>query len=241
MKILKPHVIISINKAAEIKDKLPRCAKHQDQVLRLYCVSCSVPICLLCYPLSHNQHECVELSQKASEAREELKSTLQKIDSYFQVCNTGKEAIKCHSTKLDVSAISVKKQASDVVNEIKVTLMRHEGIIHGKVEQASKEAATLLKEETDRLHAVQKNLESVQHCGEQLIKHGKPCDFLNNVNSIQKKVKENNPNWEPSVLQEIKMGDVLRQIGDLKVIMFAFNNVFFVYHRDCLLFAYLSK
>ena len=221
LSILKRHKILSLQEALNIKENdSPPCAKHTKQPLQLYCEDCSIPICLLCYPLHHSQHKCTELSEKANDSKSDLKKVLKQTQVYFEASEKMMTRIKDHLDKIDNSGHSVKEKVDIVFGQIRDHIAGHiastEKRIHLDIDNTREKVNKALKGEEDKVAILNMTLQSILTCGNQLLTHGKPCDFLNRVPYLRQQLQKNNPDDVALTLVDVKFDEVVQiteQVG----------------------------
>ena len=212
--ILKRHKILSLQEALNIKENdSPPCAKHTKQPLQLYCEDCSIPICLLCYPLHHAQHKCTELSEKANVSKFDLKKVMKQTQAHFADSEKMMTVIKNHLDKIDSSGYSVKEQVGGVFGQIRDHVASTERRIQLDIENTCDMAKKALKGEEDKVTILHMTLQSILTCGNQLLTHGKPCDFLNRVPYLREQLQRNNPDEVSLTLVDVKF-DEAQQITE---------------------------
>ena len=209
--VLKRHKILSLKEALAIKEnELPPCPKHTEQPLQLYCEDCSIPICLLCYPLHHSQHKCTELSEKANAAKSDLRKVLMETQNHLVASEKMIKAIKDHSKIIISSSHSMKEKVDGIFGQIRTHITYKKKRIQSGIDNTRERAKKAIKGEDDKVTILHMTLQSILTCGNKLLTHGKPCDFLNRVPYLSEQLQKSNPDDVSLTLMDVKFNDAQR-------------------------------
>ena len=215
---LKSHKIISLDEAVNLEKKvMPSCFKHPSRVLEMYCETCSIPICLMCYPLNHPSHQCVELKEKSEEGRKELETVLRTINLYLDTTDKIEQSVNNHSLKLNAAADAMKQEASKNIERIHQQLKYREEAIQGDVETSHRQAEKKLEAEADKINVIKISLKSLQFYGNQLLLYGTPCDYVAKVSPLKDRLISHNPDDLDINLLDMDATDAQEKIDELKV------------------------
>jgi hypothetical protein len=79
MKMSCQHTQVKFEDRATLTEQVrsnyppPKCDKHVDKVLEVYCLKCKTMLCMMCYIMEHQKHDCSEVSKVAEEFRSQMK------------------------------------------------------------------------------------------------------------------------------------------------------------------------
>ena len=227
VRAMKSHVIQTLQQAAEIqKNSLPACPKHATKCLELYCETCSLPICAMCYPVYHASHTCVELTTKADAAEKELGQMIGTIKNHLGKSDQMMQSTGRHLIKLRDSAECMKDKVNKRADEIHNEITRRQDMIIQNVDKHYKQAGKIVQGESDKVNVVKMSLKSLQFCSNQLYAYGRPCDYVTKLKPITDRLKENNPADLQLDLQDFDSTESEKKLHDFKVPTF---NVMLIY------------
>ncbi|XP_070206350.1 uncharacterized protein [Littorina saxatilis] len=123
------------------------CMTHPDQNLDLYCADCKQTVCLKCVLTKHKQHDTKDLSEVATEAKEQLKKDAARLQEALscmtdEVTAESKELKDVQDKKAALQAAIKRKHATLVAmaNKIRDVSLASLDTVSGQIEsQVSKE------------------------------------------------------------------------------------------------------
>ena len=220
---LRNHRLISLSEATQTRcHALLPCLQHEDQLLQLFCETCNIPICSMCYPLYHSQHTCEELKAKAEKTKSQLIDMMEKTKKKIVKVKDAGEQIKEHANKIEENVTNVKQVVSTAFMKIQEELKHQEEKIYLEIDTASQQANKALEGERNKVDIDQATLSSIMLCGEKLIEHGKPSDYLMTVPLLVKQLTDHTPDyydeedWVNS-LPDVNLTDLRSNVEAMKV------------------------
>ena len=224
VRILKNHHIISLDEAAQmIRDSIPACSEHPEQTVQLYCEPCKLPVCYLCHALKHAQHDCVEMKNKVSKAKDELSIILKKTEFIVKGSEKAAETIDCQLTKQENHFKSTIQDVSTAADVIYADVKTKETQIKNKIEGIWKSQRNIAEMENEKITNLNKKLNHILKCEQDLREFGNPCDYVNHVTSLKIQLADINIDFSHS-LGEVDLTDVRGRISDMKVRCDIHNN-----------------
>ena len=226
-------MIRTLQYAADIqKNSLPACPKHATKCLELYCETCSLPICSMCYPVYHASHTCVELTTKADAAEKELGQMIGTIKTHLGKSDQMMQCTERHLIKLRDSAQFMKNKVNKRADKIHNEITRRQDLIIQDVDKHYKQAEKIVQGKSDKINVVKMSLKSLQLCSDQLYLYGRPYDYVTKLKPIADRLKENNPDDLDLDLQELDLTESDQKLFDFKVSKF--NIIFQLVYKICL-------
>ena len=138
---LRNHRLISLSEATQTRcHALLPCLQHEDQFLQLFCETCNIPICSICYPLYHSHHTCEELKAKAEKTKSQLIGMMEQAKKNIKKADDEAEKITKQSSKIEEDVSGVKLLVSAAFVKIQEELKHQEGKIFLEIDTASQEA-----------------------------------------------------------------------------------------------------
>ncbi|XP_038054671.1 E3 ubiquitin-protein ligase TRIM56-like [Patiria miniata] len=150
---------------SKLREEVPKCCKHPDQNLNVYCNSCEQVICTTCSVLDHAKHsltglpeavekckkKVAEMVQKSESRRAELSTTLEEtseslkeLDTMF--ANTQKKISKKAEQEIRKTDQEIRKTKQEIVK-----IQQAVAKIEQRISKIHKEEQKLMKE-MDRIY-----------------------------------------------------------------------------------------
>ncbi|KAJ8290791.1 hypothetical protein GJAV_G00017610 [Gymnothorax javanicus] len=159
-------------------DRTRYCPQHDNEVLRFFCDSCSVPICRECSMGQHTAHSVIFLQDAVQDSRA---TTIQLLSDAQQ----GREAIQLSIEKAQAIAEQVEIRAKVVQSEVKAITMRHKKALEErecellwKVEKIRQVKAKALYLQVEKLHQNLSKLDSTIASVRQALEEGHTLEIL---------------------------------------------------------------
>uniref|UniRef100_G1QD56 E3 ubiquitin-protein ligase TRIM71 n=1 Tax=Myotis lucifugus TaxID=59463 RepID=G1QD56_MYOLU len=158
--------------------RLGFCQHHDDEVLHLYCDTCSVPICRECTMGRHGGHSFIYLQEALQDSRA---LTIQLLADAQQ----GRQAIQLSIEQAQTVAEQVEMKAKVVQSEVKAVTARHKKALEErecellwKVEKIRQVKAKSLYLQVEKLRQNLNKLESTISAVQQVLEEGRALDIL---------------------------------------------------------------
>ncbi|XP_038053697.1 E3 ubiquitin-protein ligase TRIM71-like, partial [Patiria miniata] len=147
MTVMKSHKIYTLAELrsgeivykSKLRDEVPKCGKHPDQNLNVYCDTCEQVICLMCTVLDHGnpKHSLIGLSEAFGKCKNKVEELVSEVTKSKTELNTTIEKTCTSRKKLDIMFENTKKKISEKADQ--------------EVAKIRQEEQTLLTE-TDRIY-----------------------------------------------------------------------------------------
>ncbi|XP_070206008.1 tripartite motif containing 13-like [Littorina saxatilis] len=161
------------------------CMTHPDQILDLYCTDCKQAVCLKCVLTKHKQHDTKDLSEVATEAKEQLKkdaARLQEAVSYMtaEVSAESKELKDVQDKKAALQEAIKNKHATLVAmaNKVRDVSMASLDTVSGEIESQVSKELDMKQSNLDELSQLQQQTQ-------QAIDSGTSCKLLTVVKEMR--------------------------------------------------------
>lgn len=177
VRLTKEHTIIHFEEESQahqgIANKPPAgppsysCEKHDREVLRLYCETCSQALCRECTMKEHSGHSFVYLQDAVKAARTDAPATLADVRALAGVLEEGVERSRLMSERLRLRTQSVAAEVRTTVGRHRVALNQRERELMQRLEQVHQAKEQALQRQRDRLAATAEQLarsaDALQH------------------------------------------------------------------------------
>ncbi|XP_043563255.1 E3 ubiquitin-protein ligase TRIM71 [Chiloscyllium plagiosum] len=159
-------------------ERVSYCQQHENEVMRLYCDTCAVPICRECTMSRHVGHSFVYLQDAVQDSKE---ITLQLLADAQQ----GRQAIQLSIEKVRAMVEQVEMKAQVIRSEVKAVTSRHKKALEErecdllrKVEKIRQMKAKTLHLQVEALRENLTRLESTIDCVQKALLDGRDVDVL---------------------------------------------------------------
>uniref|UniRef100_A0A4W3JLH0 E3 ubiquitin-protein ligase TRIM71 n=2 Tax=Callorhinchus milii TaxID=7868 RepID=A0A4W3JLH0_CALMI len=159
-------------------ERVSYCQQHENEVMRLYCDTCAVPICRECTMSRHVGHSFVYLQDAVQDSKE---ITLQLLADAQQ----GRQAIQLSIEKVRAMVEQVEMKAQVIRSEVKAVTSRHKKALEErecdllrKVEKIRQMKAKTLHLQVEALRENLTKLENTIDCVQKALLDGRDVDVL---------------------------------------------------------------
>ncbi|XP_022092151.1 E3 ubiquitin-protein ligase TRIM71-like [Acanthaster planci] len=162
-----------------VSDRPPSyCEIHQNEVLRLYCDSCSKAICRDCTMMEHRGHSCVYLQNAVEDSKA---ITLRLLSD----AKNGMQALQESLSHAKTMAERVEMRTQYVIKEVQTTMHRHQTALEERERDLLRKVDKIRQVKGRALHMqmedLKRGLESVSNCVgavEKALQSGTDLDVL---------------------------------------------------------------
>ncbi|XP_038054652.1 E3 ubiquitin-protein ligase TRIM71-like [Patiria miniata] len=104
---------------SKLREEVPKCGKHPDQNLNVYCDTCEQVICLTCTVLDHGnpKHSLIGLSEAFEKCKKKVEELVSKVSKSKTELNTTIEKACTTRKKLDIMFANTKKKISEIADQ----------------------------------------------------------------------------------------------------------------------------
>ena len=213
VRFLKNHKLLDIEDAEPLQPRvLPTCDKHPGELIKLYCEHCKMYLCWECCLLFHQQHKWVKLTGNSTESKTEL-------ITFNQQVHIAIENLKITMLAMEEKVDKVNKDGIEEKNEVSKILLAQVARISNDIDEACHQTQTKLKAESDRLNVTLETLENIELCGEKLLIHGNPAEYMTTLPFLVKKLHDNNADKMTCLVDGVDLTSVKQELEAIKVSM----------------------
>lgn len=147
----RKHTTVTLDEIKQSGDMyFPRpqyCSIHHKELLKLYCCTCSKPICGDCTYVDHRPHEYVFLSDVQDELRKQLTESLTSLKQLVETATAKKEEADTLMEKHKFNMANIHTEIDKTISKLIVDMKKRQAELHKEVDvQANPEEKTLLAE-----------------------------------------------------------------------------------------------
>ncbi|XP_038053688.1 E3 ubiquitin-protein ligase TRIM56-like, partial [Patiria miniata] len=136
---------------SKLRAEVPKCCKHPDQNLNVYCNSCEQVICTTCSVLDHSKHSLTGLPEAVEECKKKVTEMVQKSERRKAELSTTIEEMSKSRKELDTMFANTQKKISQKPQQQIMKLQQEVAKIQKEIAKIQKEEQKLLKE-TDMIY-----------------------------------------------------------------------------------------
>ncbi|XP_038058831.1 transcription intermediary factor 1-alpha-like [Patiria miniata] len=213
---------------SKIREYTPKCAKHSDQNLNIYCNTCEKMVCTTCAFLDHEKHSCVDLpkavdkckqdvarmSVQAEQNKAKLKTDISEVDDNYRKLNAmHADTTKKISSKADKEVARITKETSSIRDEEQKLKQEADTIFKDRAKTLETARAT----NNTRLTQTEKKLDEVNQFVTQASCY-EILDFklklMHNLKELNQEQSEKGPDNFPFIM-DFDEGPIGRSLGRL--------------------------
>ena len=221
-KLTKSHIVFPLKETREqdvgelLKQRIPQplitCSQHPEKNIELFCIDCSVPVCVQCALIQHRGHEFEELNKLSQMKRVEIKKSVQTMpDSITKLEET---LAKGMSTKqeLKVSKEAVDNQIRKAFKEMREELNRKEKALLAKSSEISTAKETSLTIQLEELTSLKDQMVACTAVVAIVQESYNDQELLSVVTTLQTRVQELTQRFDKTSLKLREDGKILLAI-----------------------------
>ena len=157
LKALKSHVVFTLDSAelhsASAKQHIS-CTAHPSEVVKYYCISCSILVCSECVILDHKEHNCKNMKETGVEVRAKLQSVLPEVEKAIPPLS---EAVE----KINSIAECISSKRKSVVREVNEAFGRISAAVEKRRLEVLQEVKNVAVAKTNQLEEQKEGLEKI--------------------------------------------------------------------------------
>ena len=178
---LKKHTTVTLDEIKEKGDKCfhrPQyCIKHDKEVLKLYCRTCSEPICGDCTYVDHRTHEYVFLSDVQDELKKMLTKKVTSLKGVVELAKDKKEKLDALMEKHKENVVNVHAEIDKTIKEQIVNLKKRQAELHEEVEEKAKQEEKTISTDNESAEFNLVRLASIIKFTERLLQTGNGAEI----------------------------------------------------------------
>ncbi|XP_038053708.1 E3 ubiquitin-protein ligase TRIM71-like, partial [Patiria miniata] len=154
MTLMKSHKIYTLaqRRSGEIvyktklRDEVPKCGKHPDQNLNVYCNTCQQVICKTCSVCDHAKHSLTGLPEAVEKCKQKVTEMVQKGERRKAELSNTIDKMSKSRNELDIMFANTQKKISKKSKQQITKLQQEVAKIQKEIAKIKKEEQKLLKE-----------------------------------------------------------------------------------------------
>ena len=206
-KLTKYHQLLTLREletqAASLvppKKEAPRCLKHTNKKLKIYCETCKELICTDCTIRLHQGHKYDLLADVFHKHKEELVSSLKPVK---QKLHTGQQALKAFDTRakeIDDQRATLEAYIHKEIDQLHQLLDQRRAQLVGELDMLTQQKLKSLTAQRDQVEITQVKLTSCLEYAEGGLQTGTESEVLAMKAPVLKRIEQISAEFDPDTI-----------------------------------------
>ncbi|XP_022108458.1 E3 ubiquitin-protein ligase TRIM33-like isoform X2 [Acanthaster planci] len=207
--MLKSHSIRTLDELSSgknvYKSKLretPKCARHPDQIVSMYCNTCETVVCTTCYALHHAKHSLTDLSEASGKCKQDIAEMMAKAEKIQKTWRTAEKKVAGTREKLGNMYFDATAKISEKADKEVARIRQEERKLKEEVEKVYKEK--LQKLTTAEATCSKERSQTAQKLDDvnRLVARASSCEILNLKEKLFQNLQELSSKKPPAVTKQ---------------------------------------
>ena len=208
IKKIKHHKIVTLN---ELKDQaanlippkkmLPNCSKHPENVLKIYCETCSTLICMDCTIRLHQGHNYDLLADVFHKHKEELVSSLKPVKQKLHTVQQALKAFDKRAKEINDQRATLEAHIHKEIDQLHQLLDQRREQLVGELDMLTQLKLKSLAAQRDQVEITQVKLTSCLEYAEGGLQTGTESEVLAMKAPVLKRIKQISAEFDPDTIQ----------------------------------------
>jgi len=166
------------------------CNKHEDEQVKLYCYDCNENMCVLCFAVSHRNHNSGEIRDLADSFRPRIEEDDENVLSAITTVRQQSEKMKRDASAFACKVEDTKKKVVHAAKAIKCLIDKHAGLFLLRLQSVQSGSAKQFEVVEEELQQAVIALESFHTYSRELLDKGRPSDITGAFTELHKRATE---------------------------------------------------
>ncbi|XP_064384908.1 tripartite motif-containing protein 3-like [Halichondria panicea] len=215
VKLSKNHKLISLDELkAQVtslvppKKAVPHCPKHSENVLKIYCDTCSTLICMDCTIRIHKDHNYDLVADVLTKHKEELVSSLKPVKEKLDSVQRALKDFDTRAKAIHNQRAAIEANIHKEIDEQHRLLDQRRTELVGELEMLTQQKLKDLAAQRDQVEITQVKLTSCLEYTEGGLKTGTDGEVLEMKSSVIKRVEHFSTEFESNAIQPETRADI---------------------------------
>lgn len=172
-----------------LKERTSPCEVHPNERVQLYCLGCKSAICLLCYALKHNGHNCESIEAVAERERQCIDQELEVVSKRIEEIKKLENSVELLKTELGKSVGVAQSSVQNTVAEIIDLFVNHQSNAIDELNMKKQLKEKELIEKINELQTTRCQLESFYQFSRMLMENGNNAEVARYSSDTHQKAK----------------------------------------------------
>ena len=208
LKKMKHHKIATLNElqtqAANLippKKVIPNCPKHPENVLKIYCETCSTLICTDCTIRIHQGHNYDLLTDVFPKHKEELVSSLKPVKHKLHTVQQALKAIDTRAKEINDQRATLEAHIHKEIDQLHQLLDQRRAQLVGELDMLTQQKLKSLAAQRDQVQITQVKLTSCLEYAEGGLQTGTESEVLAMKAPVLKRIEQISAEFDPDTIQ----------------------------------------
>ncbi|XP_064095508.1 E3 ubiquitin-protein ligase TRIM9-like isoform X3 [Macrobrachium nipponense] len=231
---LASHWLVSVAEGrallrARRREREGRCGHHPQEHVSMFCVTCRVPVCVLClHHGRHHTHDVHALNAVTKTHKTELSQALQQLSEKARAATEFIHTLKTLSDEVHGNCREVEGVIAAQVDALVEALQtRRSDLINWVRRQRDAKVHALREQVQDYTHTLQGTTATIHFCIEAL-KESDPASFMEAQAILEERVCTVSEDWERTMIPEPRVPPVFNLTLDDKTLLTAIQQLTFI-------------
>lgn len=231
---LAAHWLVSVGEGrallrARRREREGRCGHHPQEHVSMYCLTCRVPVCVLClHHGRHHAHDVHALNAVTKTHKTELSQALQQLSEKARAATEFIHTLKTFSEEVHGNCREVEGVIAAQVDALVEALhTRRSDLINWVRRQRDSKVHALREQVQDYTHTLQSTTATIHFCIEAL-KESDPASFMEAQGILEERVCTMSRDWEQTMVPEPRVPPVFNLTLDDKTLLTAIQQLTFI-------------
>ena len=222
IKKFKHHKIVTLkdlqDQASNLippKKMLPNCLKHLENVLKIYCETCSTLICTDCTIRLHQGHNYDLLADVFPKHKEELVSSLKPVKQKLHTVQQALKAFDTRAKEINDQRATLEAHIHKEIDQLHQLLDQRRAQLVGELDMLTQQKLKSLAAQRDQVEITQVKLTSCLEYAEGGLQTGTESEVLAMKAPVLKRIEQISVEFDPDTIQPETEAD-LKVAADTK-------------------------
>ena len=215
MKYLQSHKLVSLDELraqvtslVPLKKAVPHCPKHSENVLKIYCDTCSTLICTDCTIRLHKDHNYDLVADVLTKHKEELVSSLKPVKEKLDIVQQALKDFDTRAKTIHDQRATIEANIHKEIDEQHQLLDQRMAELVGELEMLTQQKLKDLAAQRDQVEITQVKLANCLEYAEGGLKTGTDGEVLEMKSSVIKRVEQISTKFNPIAIQPETKADI---------------------------------
>ena len=200
----KKHHVVPVDKAPDmdpirVSELAPLyCKMHPRNIVDQFCIDCGLAACDSCLIRNHRQHKLVDLTEQAETSRKQLENIVKETDVIIKLIDEQIADSEKHTKQSSDDIHNTKQQINKVIDGMINKLNKQRKQLFTTLDQIENEKEKVVMSVRDGLDFNKAAVTSLRAYTDNVLRHGRDCDRVQQVGDIQSRLVSVNTARTPS-------------------------------------------
>jgi len=166
------------------------CDQHNDEKLKIYCFSCKVAICTMCYFKSHNGHKCSDVNEVENEFRKRMKTDGDSMVGSVEKCREMLHKLKKEKDDFNEQVEIIGMKISEKAEQLKQMIDDHKEKLMSELSSMQQKRTNEIESLREEIEIQLMSMESYKKYVDEVRQKGTACDIARAASGLHDRADE---------------------------------------------------